>query len=523
MNIIEVEIFNKIFASIAEEMGIILAKSSFSSNIKERRDFSCAVFDAKGELAAQASHIPVHLGSMPKTLEHVLAHTDLSPGDTLITNDPFSGGSHLPDITLIEAVFDQKNARPLFYVVNRAHHADVGGMAPGSMGLVCSLADEGVLIPPTFLYRQGKLNHTFLKDFLGKVRNPSEREGDLRAQRASLNRGRIRLLELVHKHGSPKLFEILGQLKQYARRLMEHTLQQIPDGTYQFTDYLDDDGGDSAHIPISVDLTVKGKEVTADFSRSADQVMSPLNAVESVTISATIYVFQCLMGEGFPINQGTYQPVRIIARQGSIVNAAPPAPVAAGNVETSQRIVDTLFGALAQAVPGKIPAASCGSMNNVAIGSVDDDANDQYTYYETIGGGMGARPGLDGLNGVHTHMTNTMNTPIEVLEHTYPFQIERYCLRRNSGGRGRYQGGEGIVRTYRFLGNASVSLLTERRRISPYGLAGGEDSRLGENVLVTKGNKIKLPGKKSFTVDKGDTLAIKTPGGGGWGKPDMRY
>ncbi|MCK5339712.1 MAG: hydantoinase B/oxoprolinase family protein, partial [Desulfobulbaceae bacterium] len=372
MNIIEVEIFNKIFASIAEEMGIILAKSSFSSNIKERRDFSCAVFDAKGELAAQASHIPVHLGSMPKTLEHVLAHTDLSPGDTLITNDPFSGGSHLPDITLIEAVFDQKNARPLFYVVNRAHHADVGGMAPGSMGLVCSLADEGVLIPPTFLYRQGKLNHTFLKDFLGKVRNPSEREGDLRAQRASLNRGRIRLLELVHKHGSPKLFEILGQLKQYARRLMEHTLQQIPDGTYQFTDYLDDDGGDSAHIPISVDLTVKGKEVTADFSRSADQVMSPLNAVESVTISATIYVFQCLMGEGFPINQGTYQPVRIIARQGSIVNAAPPAPVAAGNVETSQRIVDTLFGALAQAEPDRIPAASCGSMNNVAIGSIDD-------------------------------------------------------------------------------------------------------------------------------------------------------
>jgi len=517
MDIIEVEVFNKLFSSIAEEMGIVLARSAFSPNIKERRDFSCAIFDHQGELVAQAAHIPVHLGAMPRTLEAILRNLPMGPGDVAIANDPFQGGSHLPDITVAEAVCDAAGA-PLFYVVNRAHHADVGGTTPGSMGLAATFADEGVCIPPTLLHRNGRPNYAFSDSFLARVRNPAERERDLRAQLAALSRGRQRLAELTAKHTTAHLFGVIDALKTYAERLMRHTIDQLPDGVFRFTDYLDDDGVGRRPLAISVALTIRGEEAVADFSDSADQVASPLNTVEPVTLSATLYAFQCLMGEGFPINHGSCRPIRIVTRKGSIVDAEPPAPVAAGNVETSQRLVDVLFGALAQAAPQRIPAASCGSMNNIAIGGPHPDSG-HYAYYETIGGGMGGRPKSDGLSGIHTHMTNTMNTPIEALEHAYPLRVERYGLHRGSGGEGRRRGGDGIVRSYRFLEESEVALLTERRRLAPYGLAGGMAGDRGENILVREGKHRRLPGKVNLTARAGDLLIIKTPGGGGWGKP----
>ncbi len=518
MDVIEVEVFNKLFASIAEEMGIVLARSAFSPNIKERRDFSCALFDRRGELVAQAAHIPVHLGAMPRSLEAILADLTLGPGDVAIANDPFRGGSHLPDITVARAVCDPAGA-PLFYVVNRAHHADVGGSAPGSMGLAATIAEEGVCIPPTLLVHQGEPNRAFLDHFLARVKNPAERERDLRAQTAALSRGQARLADLVAKYSAPRLVAVIEGLKAYAERLMRHAIAELPDGVYHYTDFLDDDGVGRHPVPIALTLTITGETAIADFSASADQVASPLNTVAPVALSATLYAFQCLMGEGYPINHGSCRPIRLITRPGSIVDARPPAAVAAGNVETSQRLVDVLFGALAQAAPQRIPAASCGSMNNVAIAGPHPESG-HYAYYETIGGGMGGRPQAPGLSGVHTHMTNTMNTPIEALEHAYPLRVEHYGLNRGSGGRGKWQGGEGIVRSYRFLAEAEVALLTERRRLAPYGLAGGGSGGRGENVLIREGKRQRLPGKVNLTAQAGDLLRVKTPGGGGWGEEE---
>jgi len=516
-DVIEVEVFNKLFASIAEEMGIILAKSSFSSNIKERRDFSCAIFDGQGDLVAQAAHIPVHLGSMPMTVKHVVGAHTFAPGDMMIVNDPFVGGSHLPDITLIAPVCNS-TGEVLFYVADRAQHADVGGKLPGSMGIISDIADEGVLIPPTYLRRKGVPNTEFIDQFLGQVRNPVERQGDLHAQAAALSRGNERLLELIDRYSSNSLFEVLAQLQDYAERLMRSAIAEIPDGSYTFTDHLDDDGIANTPLPIGVTLSIDGDRAQIDFSHCANQVPAPINTVQSVTRSAVVYVFQCLLGDGYPINQGSNRPLSVVTKPGTLVDASPPAPVAAGNVETSQRIVDVLMGALAQAIPDRIPAASCGSMNNIAIGSLQAESGHQFTYYETIGGGMGARPNGDGLHGIHTHMTNTLNTPVEALEHTYPLEVLQYNLRRNSGGLGLYNGGDGIVRTYRFLGKATVSLLTERRRLAPYGLAGGQNGQRGENLLFRDGRRTRLAGKTNFTARPGDILVIKTPAGGGWGK-----
>ncbi len=512
-NIIEIEVFNKLFSSIAEEMGIVLKRSAFSSNIKERCDFSCAIFDHKGEPAAQAAHIPVHLGAMPETLKSTINQFTLRPGDVIITNDPFQGGSHLPDITLIKGLHDD-SGRILFYLVNRAHHADVGGRTPGSMGFSLSLADEGILIPPTLLYEKGRLNQNFFNGFLATVRNPAERQGDIRAQRASLERGSVRLSELLKRYGAPHIFTILDQLKNYAEEVMADTLHQLPDGSYSFTDHLDNDGISRRPLPISLELTISGNRAVADFRQSAAQIDTPLNTVRAVTISAVMYAFQCLVGEGYPINQGSYRPISVKTRPGTILDSQYPAPVAAGNVETSQRIVDTLFGALAQAAPKLIPAASCGSMNNIAIGGVKE----QFTYYETIGGGMGGRPGKAGLDGIHTHMTNTMNTPVEALEHSYPLQVTKYGLRQNSGGKGKFPGGNGIIRIYRFLKSSHVSLLMERRSQVPYGVAGGESGKNGESWLLRGKKRKKLPGKINFQAEADDRLIIKTPGGGGWGK-----
>ena len=514
MKAIELEIFNNLFSAIADEMGIVLRHSAFSPNIRERCDFSCAIFDEKGELVAQASHIPVHLGAMPETMKSILPLFEWKPGDVIITNDPFCGGTHLPDITLIKPIFFKNDLA--FFLTVRAHHADVGGKYAGSMAVATHIEEEGILIRPTYLIKEGKIQKDFIENLLVKLRNPQEREGDFNAQIASLLRGEVRLNEMYKKYGLPKLKEIIDELKNYSQRAMEKILEEAPSGNYSFIDYLDDDGLEEENIPIEVEIRFKEKKAIVDFSKSASQVKGCVNAPKAVTYSAVYYVFLSLLntlGE-YPINQGCFRPIEIITKPGTIVSATYPSAVAAGNVETSQRIVDTLLGALSQAFPDLIPSASCGTMNNIAIG------NEKFAYYETIGGGMGGRPGKEGLSGVHTHMTNTLNTPVEALEHDYPIRIERYAIRENSGGKGKYRGGNGLIREYTFLEACSVTILSERRKTSPYGLFGGEPGKRGENLLIKGKNKIFLPGKINLQVKKGDRIIIMTPGGGGWGKTE---
>lgn len=514
MKAIELEIFNNLFSAIADEMGIVLRRSAFSPNIRERCDFSCAIFDEKGELVAQASHIPVHLGAMPETMKSILPLFEWKPGDVIITNDPFCGGTHLPDITLIKPIFFKNDLA--FFLIVRAHHADVGGKYAGSMAVATHIEEEGILIRPTYLIKEGKIQKDFIENLLVKLRNPQEREGDFNAQIASLLRGEVRLNEMYKKYGLPKLKEIIDELKNYSQRAMEKILEKVPPGNYSFIDYLDDDGLEEENIPIEVEIRFKEKKAIVDFSKSASQVKGCVNAPKAVTYSAVYYVFLSLLntlGE-YPINQGCFRPIEIITKPGTIVSATYPSAVAAGNVETSQRIVDTLLGALSQAFPDLIPSASCGTMNNIAIG------NEKFAYYETIGGGMGGRPGKEGLSGVHTHMTNTLNTPVEALEHDYPIRIERYAIRENSGGKGKYRGGNGLIREYTFLEACTVTILSERRKTSPYGLFGGEPGKKGENLLIREENKIFLPGKINLQVKKGDRIIIMTPGGGGWGKTE---
>ncbi|MDL1956825.1 MAG: hydantoinase B/oxoprolinase family protein [Candidatus Desulfofervidus auxilii] len=515
---IELEIFNKMLASIAEEMGIVLRRSAFSPNIRERRDFSCAIFDKEGELIAQASHIPVHLGAMPLTMKKILPQFKWEAGDIVITNDPFQGGTHLPDITLIKPIF--VNQQLYFFLIVRAHHADIGGEYPGSMAVTDHIEKEGVLIKPTKIIKKGKINKLFLEELLKKLRNPLERKGDLRAQLASLERGEERLLNIVERYSLEKVLEMSNALKKYTEKAMHSLITHLPQGQYSFVDYLDDDGFGKKDIAIKVNVEIKDKIIIVDFSKSDNQVRGSVNAPRAVTEAAVYYVFLSLLNTlgDYPINQGCFSPIKILTKPGTIVDAKYPAAVAAGNVETSQRIVDALLGALAQAMPDLIPAASCGTMNNIAIGGIHPKTNKVFAYYETIGGGMGGRPKKDGLSGVHTHMTNTLNTPVEAIEHDYPFLIEAYYLRKGSGGKGYFQGGDGLVRIYYFLSPCTVTILSERRCYAPYGLKGGSAGKQGENIVISGEKEIKLPGKINFEVRKGDRLIIKTPGGGGWGK-----
>jgi len=513
MRAIELEIFNKLFSAVAEEMGIVLRRSAFSPNIRERCDFSCAIFDSRGELVAQASHIRVHLGAMPETMKHVLPLFDWKPGDVVITNDPFKGGTHLPDITLVKPVFFEKEL--CFFLVARAHHADIGGKYAGSMAVCTHIDEEGIRIEPEYLVKEGKLREEFFQNLIKKLRNPGERKGDFNAQLACLKRGEARLEELYKKYGKKTLFEMAEELKNYSFKAMKELLRKVKEGSYEFTDYLDDDGVSEEKIPIVVKVKFEKGEAEVDFSRSAKQVKGSVNAPRAVTCSAVYYVFLSLLntiGE-YPVNAGCFKPIKIITEPGTIVDAVYPSAVAGGNVETSQRIVDVLLGALVSAFPELIPAGSCGSMNNIAIG------NEEFAYYETIGGGMGARPGKHGLSGVHTHMTNTLNTPVEALEHDYPILIERYLIRKGSGGKGKFKGGDGLVREYKFRCRASVTILSERRKLSPYGLFGGEEGKKGENWLIKGNKKVRLPGKVNIEVEPGDRVIIMTPGGGGWGSP----
>jgi N-methylhydantoinase B len=519
---IRLEVFKNLLRGIAEEMGVTLCRTSFSPNIKERRDFSCALFDGQGRMIAQAAHIPVHLGAMPMSVLHAIQQVDMQPGDGVLVNDPYGGGTHLPDITLVTPIFLEGSPQPVFFTANRAHHADVGGMTPGSMPLSTEIFQEGIRIPPIKIIVDGTVQHDLLQLILANVRTPREREGDLTAQIAANRTGERRLREVVSKYGLAEVLRYCNELLGYSERMTRHVIADIPDGAYQFEDYMDDDGISPQPVRIHVTARVRGDEVEIDFTGSDPQVRGSVNTNFAMTMSAVYYCIRTLAREQFPFNYGCMAPVKITADEGCVVNCTFPSAVAGGNVETSQRIVDVVLGALQQAVPGRVAAACCGTMNNVTVGGYDPRRGEYYTYYETIGGGMGGRPGLPGLHATHSHMTNTLNTPIEALEHAYPLRITRYSIRHGSGGKGQFPGGDGIVRELEFLGEAQVTMLSERRKLQPYGLEGGEPARSGENLLVHHHRRRKLPSKFNMRVQAGDCLVVATPGGGGYGERQGR-
>jgi len=567
-NAVELEVFKQLLAAVAEEMGVRLMRSAFSPNIKERRDYSCALFDPRGDMIAQAAHIPVHLGSAPASVKAVLESFPLQkmlPGQRFIVNDPFAGGTHLPDITVVEPVFVEGQTTPKFFVANRAHHADVGGKSPGSMPIGTSIDGEGVRLAPSLL------TEGLIDDFCEQTRTPDERRGDLRAQLASLDAGRDRLTQLCADHGSNRIAAAGEALQAYAARFIASLIGDTPDGVYRFEDAMDDDGHGHTDLAIRCTLTVAGDHATFDFRESDDQTLGPVNAVRAICLSAVLYALRCLAPADLPSNSGVLRPIKILTRPGSLVDALPPAAVAGGNVETSQRLVDVVFGALAQAMPNVVPAASCGTMNNLLIGSppppealpetfretplprgvspqalvkkassqTADLTAPPFAYYETIAGGAGGGPMASasdtacekpskgkraskdvfrGGDALQTHMTNTLNTPVEALEHSYPFRIAVYAVREGSGGVGRCRGGDGVIRRYVFERPAVVTLLTERRTRRPYGLRGGGPGNLGRNRLIrADGSERVLPGKCTLEVVPGDQLEIQTPGGGGWG------
>ncbi len=519
---IKLELFKNRFASVAEEMGMVLRRTSYSPNIKERLDFSCAVFDAVGDMIAQAAHIPVHLGAMPISVKTAIEQLDIGPGDVIILNNPFAGGSHLPDITLVTPVFisakDQVSTQLFGFVANRAHHADVGGMTPGSMPLSQEIFQEGVIIPPLKLVEAGQLNEGLLGLLLANVRTSEERAGDLRAQLAANNKGVERMLELVTRYGQPEVEQYMTGLLQYSERMTQALIAELPDGQYQFEDYLDSDGLEPEPIKIAVTITIDQDSATVDFSQSAVQVRGSVNSVYAVTLSATLYAFRALIGLDIPANSGCLIPLTVVAPLGTVVNARPPAAVAAGNVETSQRITDVLLGALAQAAPSRIPAASQGTMNNVVIGGWDPERNKPYTYYETIAGGMGAGPDAPGADATHSHMTNTLNTPVEALEYAYPFRVRCYEIRQGSGGEGQQRGGHGVRREMELLHDTHVTLMSERRKFAPYGAQGGESGQTGKNSYLREDKVVELSAKATMLLKAGDILRIETPGGGGYGQ-----
>jgi N-methylhydantoinase B len=551
---IELEVFKNLYHSIAEEMGAALRRTSFSPNIKERRDYSCAVFDSEGQVIAMGDHMPVHLGSMPMSVAAAVEDCELEPGDVVMLNDPFRGGTHLPDITLVMPVYvsgTRSGGRgrppcttPDFYVASRAHHADVGGTYPGSMGPCREIYQEGFRIPPVKIMRGGKLVADVLALLLSNVRTPEEREGDLGAQIAACQTGAQRLREICARYGIDRARQAAADLLVYSEEMMRAFLRTIPPGNCQAEDFLDDDGVDDRPVRIAVTIRVAGAstrkspvetrlaaspsgsrrmqqpaQVAIDFTGSDPQVQGAINAVEAITYSACFYVFRCLLREDVPATSGLMRPICVIAPSGTVVNAKPPAAVAGGNVETSQRIVDVLLKALAQAIPDRIPSAAAGTMNNLTIGGIDPRSGEPFAYYETIAGGMGARSTKDGVSGVHTHMTNSLNTPAEALEYAYPIRLRQYSLRSKSGGTGLHTGGDGIVREIEVLTDAQVTLLADRRSRGPYGLAGGVDGASGRTLVIRRdGSAEEIPGKISIRLRSGERVRIESPGGGGWGR-----
>ncbi len=517
---ITLEVTRAALTGVAEEAGVALRRTAYSPNIKERVDCSTALFDPDGQMVAQAEHIPVHLGSMPASVRAAVdTFPDLAPGDQVLVNDAFAGGTHLPDWTLVAPVFAED--RLLGFAANRAHHADVGGSVPGSMPAgATDIFQEGLRIPPVRLWRHGVEDRDIVALLLANTRTPGERIGDMRAQAAANHLSTRRLLELATTLGERDLRAAMAATLDHAERATRAAIARIPAGTYVFQDVMEGDGVTDDDLVIRASVVVRSDHVAIDFAGTAPQARGSVNAPFAVTLSCCYYVLRTVTDPDIPANAGAHRALTVTAEPGSLVDPLPPAAVAAGNVETSQRIVDVLLGAFAQALPAVVPAASQGTMNNVLIGGVDAATGQAFTYYETLAGGQGARPDRDGMSGVHTHMTNTLNTPIEALEASYPLRILEYRLRSGSGGDGRWRGGDGIRRVYELLAErATVSLLTERRRHGPWGLDGGGAGAPGRNQLVRDGETHALDGKETAEIRRGDRLVIETPGGGGFGQP----
>ena len=515
---VHLRIYQNLLDAIAEEMGSALERTGFSPNIKERRDFSCAIFDAAGAMIAQAAHIPVHLGAMPLSVEAALAAHPFRPGDVVLLNDPWAGGTHLPDLTVVSAFFEEEtDEAPTFYLAARAHHADVGGAVRGSMALFTDIHQEGLRIPPVLWVRGGERvreTHTLL---LANMRQPAEREGDLAAQQNALRVGEAGLARLLTGHGRAEVLAYAGHLQDAAERHVGALLSEIPDGTYSAIERLDDDGIGDEPLELHLAVTIDGVRAHFDYTGTAPACAGPLNANRAITLSSIFYALRVLAGEEIPANSGCLRPVEVTIPPGSILDPAIPAAVAGGNVETSQRLVDLVFSALSPALPGRVPAQSQGTMNNCTLGGLAPIA---FSYYETIGGGGGARAGGAGISGHHSHLTNTRNTPVEALERAIPVEVASYTVREGSGGAGEYPGGEGVIRAIRARADLDAALLTERRRFAPAGAAGGGPGLPGKNTLRrVDGAEDAIPGKWTGRLAVGETLVIETPGGGGYGDP----
>jgi N-methylhydantoinase B len=527
---VTLEVVRNAAESVADEMNATLVRTAYSPNVKERRDCSCALFDAAGRMVAQAENIPVHLGAMPFSVDAALERfppSTLAPGDAVLLNDPFAGGAHLPDLTLVTPVFADSE-EPVAFVANRAHHADVGGVRAGGVAADSTeIFQEGLRIPPVKLFVGGEPNEAVFDLLLVNVRTPEERRGDLRAQRAANETGRRRFQSLVERHGREHLATVLDALQDYSERRMRAALADIPDGTYRFTDVLDDDGRGTEDLPVVATVSVEGETVSVDFEGTAPQTAGPVNAVRAVTVSATYYAVRCVTDPEIPPNAGCYRPVTVRTPAGSIVDPEPPAAVVAGNLETSQRVTDAVLGAFAEADPERAVAAGQGTMNSVTFGGTDPRTDGPFTFYETQGGGFGGRAGADGMDGVHVHMSNTLNTPVEVLETAYPLRVRRYELREDTGGPGEFRGGLGLRRDVEVTAEAEFSLVADRHRHAPYGLRGGEPGARGvayrlADAADSDETARRLPGKTTGTLSPGEVLSIRTPGGGGYGDPSAR-
>lgn len=519
-DIISLSVIQKALENIAEEMGVVLRRASFSANCKERLDFSCAIFNADGDLVAQAEHIPVHLGAMFSSMEIIKRNfdfKDLHKGDIIVLNSPYEGGTHLPDISFVMPIFI--NDKLTFFVTNRAHHSDIGGSTPGSMpGRSTELFQEGLIIPPIKLYSEGKEVVDIMNMILSNVRVKEERLGDFRAQRAALLRGEARLLELAEKYGVSYLLDIIQQLMVLSEKAFMEHLESFPEGKFEYTDFLDSNGISTTPVKIKVRIFKRNEKIVVSFEGTDPQQIGNVNSPRSVVYSCVYYVFRVLTDPSIMTNAGLFRNIEIEIPKGSLLDPREPAAVSSGNVETSQRIVDVLLGALSTGFK-EIPAASQGTMNNVTLGSIA--SVQPFTYYETIGGGTGGGLTHKGCSAIHSHMTNTLNTPIEAFELLFPFRVKKYAIRRNSGGKGINSGGDGITKEIECLTKTLVSIQSERRSFSPYGLNGGKPGKKGENIIrkITGKEEI-LPGRTTVTFEKGDILIIKTPGGGGYGEPN---
>ncbi len=518
----DLAVFHHMYQSIADEMGAGLARTAYSPNIKERRDFSCALFDAEGRLLAQAAHIPVHLGAMPRSVEAARrAFPSMLPGDVVMLNDPFEGGTHLPDITLVSPVFHDEAC--FGFTATRAHHADVGGMTPGSLPNSRSIYQEGLRIPPVRLVRTREINDDLLRIVCANSRNPSERRGDMRAQLHAHHLGETRWRDMLHRCGARTLQLAHEELFAYAESAMRNAIAELPEGEWTAGDGIENDSATGVEAGIRAKLILKDGTAQIDFTDTDDAVAGSLNAVRAITEAAVAYVFLCWMckdnpADPPPVNAGCLRPLTLRTRPGSLVDAQLPSAVAGGNVETSQRIVDVVLALLARAAPDRVPAQSQGTMNNITFGGTDATGKG-FAYYETLAGGSGAGPGRPGASAIQCHMTNTLNTPIEALEFAYPLRVRELGIRGGSGGRGQSPGGNGMTREWEALVPMEVTFLTERRLLSPAGAQGGDPGKPGRQLLLRDGISTLLPGKGTLSLQAGDRIRVETPGGGGFGPP----